>query len=114
MMTAMAVTATTARHMIVSTMGDTPSRSVQYTRSLTSGLAIRPRRLIAMTNDPQSELPSPVEISGFDFLLSPVSRHHAVLEFRTASRPIRVLLTKSEILELVSKAGIAASKVTPI
>ena len=108
------ITAASARHKIVSTMGDTPPRSVQYTRSLTNGLAIGPRRSIAMTNDPQSERPLPAEVSGFDFLLSPASRHHAVLEFRTASNPIRVLLTQSEILELASKAGIAASKVTPI
>ena len=67
-----------------------------------------------MTNDPQSELSAPVEITGFNFVLNPESRHHAILEFRTASNPIRVLLSQSEILELASKAGIAASKVAAI
>ena len=38
----MAVTATTARHMIIAIIGDTPAWSVQYTSSLTGWLLFAP------------------------------------------------------------------------
>jgi hypothetical protein len=64
-----------------------------------------------MTDGPRSRLPVPVEVLGLDFLSSRQAPTHVVLEFRTASNPIRVFLSKAQVEELQRKSGIAATKI---
>jgi hypothetical protein len=66
-----------------------------------------------MTHVPQSKLPLPVEVTGFEFLSSPAAPSHAVLEFQTAENPIRVFLTHAQIRELMVKAQRASAKIEP-
>jgi hypothetical protein len=66
-----------------------------------------------MTRIPHSKLPVPVEVIAMDFLVSPNTPKHAVLELRTQANPIRVFLTRVQIEELVMKSMMAAGKVRP-
>jgi hypothetical protein len=63
-----------------------------------------------MNRDLQAKMPLPVEVIEFDFLRNQQIASHVVLELRTATNPIRLFLTKSQLQELSSKAQIAASK----
>ncbi len=62
-----------------------------------------------MPNDPSSKLPLPVEVIDFAFLSSPAAPAHAVLEFQTASNPVRLFLTKVQLELLGLKANKAAA-----
>jgi hypothetical protein len=64
-----------------------------------------------MTKSPQPKFPVPVEATNFVFLSSPAAPMHAVLEFHTATNPVRIFLTKPQLVLLAAKAAVAANKI---
>lgn len=64
-----------------------------------------------MTTEPNSKLPLPVKVTAISFLLSDSAPSHAVLELRTGANPLRVFLTRTQLLDLAAKAQKAAGKI---
>lgn len=64
-----------------------------------------------MTSYHEPKLPMPVEVKGFQFLSSPAAPNYSVLEFQTPENPVRVFLTRAQMLELAAKAKAAATKI---
>jgi hypothetical protein len=57
-----------------------------------------------------SKFPLPSEVSDFRFLRGANLPGYVVLEFDTATNPIRVFLSRDQLEQLVRQAGIALAK----
>jgi len=65
----------------------------------------------ANRTESSSKFPIPVEVNNLKFLSSQAAPGHAVLELQTRGNPIRAFLTRAQIIELATKAKIAAPKI---
>jgi hypothetical protein len=63
-----------------------------------------------MSSDPESKLPLPVEATDLAIRMNPSIATHAVLEFETATNPIRIFLTRRQLQKLARDAELAAAK----
>jgi hypothetical protein len=65
-----------------------------------------------MNSDDSAKLPVPVEVSDFRFLVAPSVPGYAVLEFDTATNPVRVFLSLGQLEQLITRANVVARKLS--